>query len=92
MHRRMPLVPLLVLLVVSFLVAGVAPAAATQDPTSKILRMNWGEVPETLDPQLSHEGQWAISGGLDFEGLTRSTRNCRSSPARPSPGSSAPMA
>jgi ABC-type transport system substrate-binding protein len=36
-----------------------------------VLRVNWGYFPETLDPQLSHSGQWSISGGLAYEGLTR---------------------
>jgi oligopeptide transport system substrate-binding protein len=37
-----------------------------------VLRINWGDpVPDTLDPQRSDEGQWSVSGGLDYEGLTR---------------------
>jgi oligopeptide transport system substrate-binding protein len=49
------------------------PATAMQAAApDHVLRLNWGEFgPDTLDPQFSHEGQWSISGGLDYEGLTR---------------------
>jgi oligopeptide transport system substrate-binding protein len=47
------------------------PATAIQDASARVLRVNWGDVPETLDPQHSDQGQWSISGGLDYEGLTR---------------------
>jgi oligopeptide transport system substrate-binding protein len=51
---------------------GGAPVAALQEGAApKVLRVNWGYFPETLDPQLSHSGQWPISGGVDYEGLTR---------------------
>src|SRR5688500_19605938 len=72
MRRTLIVAPLLAVLVLGTLVLGFTPAAATQESASKILRINWGDYfPETLDPQLSHSGQWAISGGLDYEGLTR---------------------
>src|SRR5918993_2636310 len=73
MRRMTTALSLLVIMVLGFLVSGIAPAAALQNtPGGKLLRVNWGDFfPETLDPQLSHSGQWAISGGLDFEGLTR---------------------
>jgi oligopeptide transport system substrate-binding protein len=72
MRRTLTVAPLLVALVLGTLVLGFTPAVATQERVPKILRINWGDYfPETLDPQLSHSGQWAISGGLDFEGLTR---------------------
>src|SRR5688572_24250049 len=72
MHRRMTVVPLLVLLVGGLFGAGSSPTTATQAAPAKVLRVNWSgpPVPE-IDPQLSHEGQWSISGGLDYEGLTR---------------------
>jgi oligopeptide transport system substrate-binding protein len=73
MRRMTTALSLLVVMVLGFLIPGIATAAALQDtPGGKLLRVNWGDFfPETLDPQLSHSGQWAISGGLDFEGLTR---------------------
>ena len=51
----------------------LAPVAAVQDTAGpKILRVNWGPpFPDTLDPQHSDHGQWSVSGGLDWEGLTR---------------------
>jgi oligopeptide transport system substrate-binding protein len=70
-RRTLTLFPMVVVLA-SLLTLGGMPATATQSAPSKVLRLNWGEFgPETLDPQLSHEGQWSISGGLDYEGLTR---------------------
>jgi oligopeptide transport system substrate-binding protein len=50
--------------------AGWLPTAA-QDAEAKILRMNWGGFPDTLDPQHGDQGHWEMSGGLDYEGLTR---------------------
>jgi oligopeptide transport system substrate-binding protein len=70
MRRTRTVAPLQVVLLLGMLVLGLTPAAARQESSSQILRINWGEVPETLDPQLSYFGQWAMSG-LDFEGLTR---------------------
>jgi oligopeptide transport system substrate-binding protein len=59
-------------LVIVCLSALATPAAARQEDAPKILRMHWGPaIPDTLDPQLSDEGQWEMSGGLDYEGLTR---------------------
>jgi oligopeptide transport system substrate-binding protein len=53
------------------LTPGSVPIEARQTGAEHVLRVNWGYFPETLDPQLSHSGQWAVSGGLDYEGLTR---------------------
>src|SRR3954468_16908720 len=51
---------------------GGMPATATQDLGARVLRMNWDpSMPDTLDPQQSDQGQWSMSGGLDYEGLTR---------------------
>jgi oligopeptide transport system substrate-binding protein len=72
MHRRLTVASLLVVLLLGPLFLGLASAAALQDTGgSKILRVDWGGLPETLDPQHSDQGQWSISGGLDAEGLTR---------------------
>src|SRR5215212_10065401 len=71
MRRGITVAPIVILLVLTSLLPGFSLAAAQDDVGPKVLRVNWGEVPETLDPQLSHSGQWSISGGLDFEGLTR---------------------
>ncbi|MDF3040512.1 MAG: hypothetical protein K0Q71_3218 [Thermomicrobiales bacterium] len=71
MRRILTLLPTVVVLA-SLLAVGGMPATATQSAPSKVLRLNWGEFgPDTLDPQFSHEGQWSISGGIDYEGLTR---------------------
>jgi ABC-type oligopeptide transport system substrate-binding subunit len=70
MHRRMTAVPIFILLIVGMLVAWVAPVAATQEGSAKILRINAGDFfPETFDPQLSDNGQGFYL--VDFEGLTR---------------------
>jgi oligopeptide transport system substrate-binding protein len=69
-HLMMPLAAILALS--TALMIAHTEVAATQDPGDKVLRMNWGDsVPDTLDPQLSDGGQWEMSGGLDYEGLTR---------------------
>ena len=70
MHRRMTAVPIFILLIVGMLVAWLAPVAATQEGSAKILRINAGDFfPETFDPQLSDNGQSFFL--IDFEGLTR---------------------
>jgi oligopeptide transport system substrate-binding protein len=72
MRRLWSSLPVLALLVLASLLPAFAPAAAVQEASDHALRVNWGPpIPDTLDPQHSDEGQWAISGGLDFEGLTR---------------------
>jgi oligopeptide transport system substrate-binding protein len=61
----------LVLLALGSLLPGLT-AEALQSAGSRIYRVNWGDpFPETLDPQHSDQGQWSVSGGLDWEGLTR---------------------
>ena len=92
MHRRMTAVPIFILLIVGMLVAWVAPVAATQEGSAKILRINAGDFfPETFDPQLSDNGQWFYPASIS-RGSPGSTRNCRSSPGRRSRGRSAPTA
>ena len=72
MRRGITIAPMILVLMLSSLLAGLAPVAAEQDGGEpRVLRVNWGYLPETLDPQLSHSGQWPISGGVDYEGLTR---------------------
>jgi oligopeptide transport system substrate-binding protein len=72
LHRWSSPVSLLVVLLLGSLVLGGVPAAAIQGASPKVYRINWGSsIPETLDPQHSDQGQWSISGGLDYEGLTR---------------------
>jgi oligopeptide transport system substrate-binding protein len=62
----------LIVLVLGSLALAMAPVAAVQESGKPhVLRVNWGDPPETLDPQHSDQGQWSISGGLDWEGLTR---------------------
>jgi oligopeptide transport system substrate-binding protein len=63
------LLVLLLLGAASLSLPGAATVGRAQEPG--VLRVNWGYFPDTLDPQLSHSGQWAISGSLDYEGLTR---------------------
>jgi oligopeptide transport system substrate-binding protein len=70
-RRILTLLPMVVVLA-SLLAVGGMPATATQSAPSKVLRVRWGGPPiPQIDPHLSHEGQWSISGGLDYEGLTR---------------------
>src|SRR5215216_161123 len=71
MRRGITVASIVVLLMLTSLLPGLSLAAGQDDVGSKVLRVNWGDVPESLDPQLSHSGQWSISGGLDYEGLTR---------------------
>src|SRR5215218_2949825 len=70
MRRLAPGVRLFVVLVLGSLVLGRAPAGATQEAAANILRIQWGEFPETLDPQQTDLGQYQLTG-LAFEGLTR---------------------
>ena len=42
MHRTRTVAPLLVVLLLGTLILGFTPAAAHQERSSKILRMNWG--------------------------------------------------
>jgi oligopeptide transport system substrate-binding protein len=59
-------------LILASLVLATVPVASVRAASDHVLRVNWGPpVPDTLDPQHSDEGQWSISGGLDYEGLTR---------------------
>ena len=73
MRRGITVAPIVVVLVLGSLLPGLASTAARRAAGhAHVLRINWGpSVPETLDPQHSDEGQWSISGGLDYEGLTR---------------------
>src|SRR4051794_25569789 len=73
MRRGITVAPIVVVLVLSSLFPGLTPPAAVQTAgQAHVLRMNWGpDVPDTLDPQHSDQGQWSMSGGLDYEGLTR---------------------
>jgi oligopeptide transport system substrate-binding protein len=62
----------LIVLVLGSLALAMAPVAAVQDNAKPhVLRVDWGDFPETLDPQKSDGGQWSVSGGIDYEGLTR---------------------
>jgi oligopeptide transport system substrate-binding protein len=71
MRPGITVAPLVVLLLASLL-SGPTLTAAQNGPTPHVLRVNWGDPPpDTLDPQLSHSGQWGISGGVDYEGLTK---------------------
>ncbi len=72
MRRILTMLPTFIAVAILLAVGGV-PVTATQDAApGHVLRLNWGSTgPDTLDPQFSHEGQWSISGGLDYEGLTR---------------------
>src|SRR3954470_1116215 len=77
MRRIMTALPTFVVLIGMLSLGGI-PVAATATPTAtedigpKVLRMNWDpSMPDTLDPQQSDQGQWSMSGGLDYEGLTR---------------------
>src|SRR5262245_11459128 len=69
MYRRVTHFPMIVVVLLGTLLLGFPPAAAYQDTSLKIMRVNWG-IPDQLDPQLSQEGTWGVNG-LDFEGLTR---------------------
>ena len=82
MRRCIAVIPLSVVLLIGSLVLSLRPAMAVQEGIkSGVLRVNWGGgFYDTLDPQLSHEGQWAISGGLDYEGLTRIDEELNSVP------------
>src|SRR4051812_31542545 len=72
MRRVLTMLPTFIT-VASLLAVGGMPVTAMQGAApNHVLRLNWGSTgPDTLDPQFSHEGQWSISGGLDYEGLTR---------------------
>ncbi|HEU0113560.1 MAG TPA: ABC transporter substrate-binding protein, partial [Thermomicrobiales bacterium] len=72
MQRRLrSLAVLVVLLCLSPLAARESVMASPTGAMPHVLRVNWGPGVPNLDPQFSHEGQWSISGGLDWEGLTR---------------------
>ena len=71
MRRGITVAPIVILLVLTSLLPGLSLAAAQDGVGPKVLRVNWGDPPDTLDPQHSDQGQWSISGGLDYEGLTR---------------------
>jgi oligopeptide transport system substrate-binding protein len=71
MRPGITVAPLVVVLLASLL-TGPTLTAAQNGSTPHVLRVNWGDPPpDTLDPQLSHSGQWGISGGVDYEGLTK---------------------
>jgi oligopeptide transport system substrate-binding protein len=71
MRRGITVAPIVLLLVLTSLLPALSLAEGQDDLEAKVLRVNWGDPPETLDPQHSDQGQWSISGGLDYEGLTR---------------------
>ncbi len=73
MRRGITVAPIALALVLGSLLPNLAlPAAVRTAGQAHVLRMNWGpSLPDTLDPQLSDQGQWEMSGGLDYEGLTR---------------------
>ncbi len=72
MHRRLRSLAVLAALVCLAPLAANGSAMTPQASAAPhVLRVNWGPGLSSLDPQFSHEGQWAISGGLDYEGLTR---------------------
>jgi oligopeptide transport system substrate-binding protein len=72
MHRGNTVAPLVVVLLLASLLSGLSLVAAQNGPTPHVLHVNWGDPPpDTLDPLLSHSGQWGISGGIDYEGLTK---------------------
>jgi oligopeptide transport system substrate-binding protein len=72
MRPGITVAPLVVVLLLASLLSGPARVTAQNGPIPHVLRVNWGDPPpDTLDPQLSHSGQWGISGGVDFEGLTK---------------------
>ena len=72
MRRRATAVAVLAVLLLASLLPGISMVMAQDGATPGVLRVNWGDpIPDTLDPQLSHWGQWGISGGVDYEGLTR---------------------
>lgn len=72
MRLGITVAPLVVVLLLASLLSAPTLTAAQNGPTPHVLRVNWGDPPpDTLDPQLSHSGQWGISGGVDYEGLTK---------------------
>jgi oligopeptide transport system substrate-binding protein len=73
MLRGITVAPIVVVVLLGSLFSSLAATAQGQtDGQAHVLRMNWGpDMPETLDPQHSDLGQWSMSGGLDYEGLTR---------------------
>src|SRR5581483_10161708 len=72
MHRRLRSLAVLVVLLCLAPAAARASALAQQTSAAPhVLRVNWGPGVPDIDPQFSHHGQWSISGGLDYEGLTR---------------------
>jgi oligopeptide transport system substrate-binding protein len=73
MRRGITTAPFVVVFLLGSLLSGLAATAQSQTGgQAYVLRLNWGpELPETLDPQHSDLGQWSMSGGLDWEGLTR---------------------
>jgi oligopeptide transport system substrate-binding protein len=72
MRRGITVAPIVVLLLGSLLPSPAPTAAGQTAGQAHVLRMNWGpDMPDTLDPQHSDQGQWSMSGGLDYEGLTR---------------------
>ena len=78
MLRRLSVTLVLVVLLLGSSLPGLAAVAARQESApAKILRINWGPGVPEIDPQFSHEGQWSISGGLDYEGLTRLDENAQ---------------
>ena len=72
MRRGITAAPIVVVFLLGSLLSSLAAAQGQTAGQAHVLRVNWGpEMPETLDPQHSDLGQWSISGGLDYEGLTR---------------------
>ena len=72
MRRGITAAPMVVVFLLGSLLSSLAAAQGQTAGQAHVLRVNWGpEMPETLDPQHSDLGQWSMSGGLDYEGLTR---------------------
>jgi oligopeptide transport system substrate-binding protein len=72
MRRGITAAPIVVVFLLSSLLSNLDGAQGQTAGPAHVLRVNGGpELPETLDPQHSDLGQWSVSGGLDYEGLTR---------------------
>src|SRR5215207_6699683 len=72
MRPGITVAPIVVVFLLGSLLYCFATAQGQAAGQAHVLRMNWGpDMPETLDPQHSDQGQWSMSGGLDYEGLTR---------------------
>jgi oligopeptide transport system substrate-binding protein len=82
MPRFLTPLPVLVIAAVSGLLLGGAPATAIQETSGeKVLRIQWGGLPSTVDPQrLAYVSEIAVAG-LNWEGLTRIDEQMNTVPA-----------